>query len=82
MDFLAGLLLGFIVGCGLTFWYFRTRWLSIKDKIVSGKEVEQAIFEQILPSEKAEFIVVNHAEVVMRDATGDINLDKVLKEDE
>ena len=87
MNFLAGLLLGFIIGCGLTFYYFRTRWLNIKGKLENGKlttsvDVEQALFEQLMPSEKGEFIIVNQAEVIMRDATGDITLDKVLKQDE
>lgn len=83
MNFFAGLLLGFIVGCIITFFYFRSRWISIKETIIKEptKEVEQILFEQTMPNKKGEFVVVNHAEVIMRDSEGDISLDKVIQDE-
>lgn len=80
MDFLAGLLLGFIIGCILTFRYFRERWLNIKGKIEDGKPVEQALFEQTMPNNKGEFIIQNYADQVMRDAKGDLKLADIIKD--
>lgn len=82
MNFIAGTLLGFIIGCAATFYYFRSRWLKIKGLINNGVDVEQALFEQVMPSEKGDFIVQNHAQQVMRNATGDIRLGDIINDDE
>lgn len=79
---LFGFLLGFIIGCCITFYYFRTRWLNIKGKLEKGKDVDQALFEQTMPSEMGDFIITNRAEQVMRDAKEDISIDLILKDDE
>ena len=82
MNFLSGLLLGFMIGCGATFYYFRKRWMSIKRNLEAKLDVDQALFEELMPKLKGEFITVNRAEVIMRDTKEDLSIDKILQQDE